>query len=276
MTSEPGYTATPQHQSETAYTATPQHQPEPTAAKPAKPARLWLPIALVCLFWAVYCVGRWTEFGVGLGFMGFLIQLATVALVMLVFVGWWLFSRSMRLGDRLFILGAAVLVGIAAAFLSDRGLIIFMLLLGLPLVLSAWTAGLLATRNRSPRVRCLVLVAAICLIWAAFPFFRMDGLGGDFQPTLHWRWQPSGEDLYKAELKQKGQTAAPVLTEAAAVHPGDWPGFRGPNRDGESKRRSPRHGRERRPRLGWSGRGELGRRGHRRRSWATDCSLRSR
>jgi outer membrane protein assembly factor BamB len=236
MTSETGYTATPQHQperpTETGYTATPQHQPErPTPA--VKPSRLWLPIALVCLFWAVYCVGRWTEFGVGLGFMGFLIQLATVALVTLVFVGWWLFSRTMRLGDRLFVFGAAVLVGIGAAFLSDRGLIIFLLLLGLPLVLTAWTLGLLATRNQAPRTRCIVLVAAICLIWAAFPFFRMDGLGGDFQPTLHWRWQPSGEDLYKAELKQKGETAAPVLPELASLRPGDWPGFRGPNRDGE-------------------------------------------
>jgi len=117
--------------SETAYTATPQHQPEPVVALP-KPSRLWLPIALVCLFWAVYSFMRWTEFGIGLGFMGFLIQLATVALVTLVFVVWWFSSRTMRLGDRFFVFGTAVLVGIGAAFLSDRGLLIFLLMLGLP------------------------------------------------------------------------------------------------------------------------------------------------
>jgi outer membrane protein assembly factor BamB len=219
--------------SETAYTATPQHPPEPVAAPLPKPSHLWLPIALICLVWAVYCIGRWTEFGVGFGFMGFLIQLATVALVTLAFVGWWLVSSSMRLSDRLFVFGTAVVVGIAAVFLSDRGLGIFLLLLGVPLVLTAWTLGLLATRNRAPRTRRLVLVAAICLIWAAFPLFGMDGIGGDFQPNLRWRWQPSSEELYQAELKQKGQTAAPVLAESASLHPGDWPGFRGPNRDGD-------------------------------------------
>jgi outer membrane protein assembly factor BamB len=218
--------------SETSHTATSPHQPEFKPA-PSKPARLWLPMALVCLFWAVYCIGRWTEFGVSLGFMGFLIQLATVAVITLVFVGWWMVSRSMRLTDRLFVFGAAVLVGIGSAFLSDRGLVIFLLLVGLPLVLTAWTFGLLATRNQSPRTRRFVLVAAICLIWAGFPFFRMDGLGGDFQPTLHWRWQATGEDLYKVELKQKGETAPPVLPESAILRPGDWPGFRGPNRDSD-------------------------------------------
>jgi outer membrane protein assembly factor BamB len=218
--------------SETASTATPQHQPEPLAALP-KRSRLWLPIALVILFWAVYSVMHWTEFGVGLGYMGFLIQMATITLVTLVFAIWWFFSRSMRLRDRFLIFGAAVLVGIGAAFLSDRRLEIFLLMLGVPLVLTAWTLGLLATGNRSPSTRRLVLVAAICLIWGAFLLFGADGLGGDFQPTLRWRWQPTGEEVYQAELKQKGETAAPVLDQSVSIHPGDWPGFRGPNRDGD-------------------------------------------
>jgi outer membrane protein assembly factor BamB len=219
--------------SETAQTATPQRQPEPVTAAPPKPARLWLPIALVCLFWTVYSVMRWTEFGIGLGFMGFLIQMATVALVTLAFVVWWLTSRTMRLRDRFFVFGAVVLVGIATAFLTDRGLEVFLLMLGLPLVLTGWTLGLLATRNRSPRTRRLVLVAAICLIWAAFPVLGSNGIGGDFQPNFRWRWQATGEELYQAELKQKGETAAPVLNQAASLQSGDWPGFRGPNRDGD-------------------------------------------
>jgi len=78
-----------------------------------------------------------------------------------------------------------------------------------------------------------VLVAAICLIWAAFPFFGSDGVGGDFQPTLRWRWQATGEELYQAELKRNAETAAPVLSQSVSLHPGDWSGFRGPNRDGE-------------------------------------------
>jgi outer membrane protein assembly factor BamB len=188
---------------------------------------------LLGLFWTIYSVWRWTELGAELGFMGFLILLGVGGLTTFLFVLWWLAASRARWAERFLVFGAAVCFGLGAAFLADKWLGPFLLLPGLPLMLSAWTLGLVVARTWPPRRRCVSLVGVLGLSWGAFLLVRGEGMGGDGQMTLRWRWSPTPEQEYLAELARTGQPAAPAVPRRELrLGPGDWPGFRGPNRDG--------------------------------------------
>jgi outer membrane protein assembly factor BamB len=65
----------------------------------------------------------------------------------------------------------------------------------------------------------------------------MEGLAGDGNPDIRWRWSRSGEDMFPAERAQSIGDAGELRTDVASVEarrlePGDWPGFRGPTHDG--------------------------------------------
>src|SRR5262249_39307377 len=198
------------------------------------PPRLWPPFVLLGCFWAVYVVWRWTDLGITFGFLGFLVLMAIGALVTLLFVIWWLAASRVPWAERLLMLGTAVLAGLGAALLSDRSVGTVMVLPGLPLVLTAWAVVLLAARRQSSRARRLVLAAALCLTWGAFTLVRTEGSAGDGQPVVRWRWRPTAEEIYLAGLGRDGETAAALsLRPAMRLQPGDWPGFRGANRDGD-------------------------------------------
>jgi outer membrane protein assembly factor BamB len=145
-------------------------------------------------------------------------------------------GSRLGLGERLLILGAAVVMGIGTVFLSHKSLGPFLLLPGLPLVLTTWTLGLLLARGWPAAMRRFVMAGALALTWGAFLLIRTQGMGGDGQFALRWRWTQSPEELYLAEMQQNGDGTAPSSPQAApTLQPGDWPGFRGPDRDGNRR-----------------------------------------
>src|SRR5262249_48428217 len=65
---------------------------------------------------------------------------------------------------------------------------------------------------------------------------RTAGMGGDGQFALRWRWSLTPEQLYLAEQGQTGEATAPPTAEPPpSLREGDWPGFRGPDRDGNRR-----------------------------------------
>jgi outer membrane protein assembly factor BamB len=195
--------------------------------------RIWPPILLLGIFWIMYSVLRWTELGNSLGFTGWLFLLAVGALATLLFAVWWLAASRVAWAERLLVFGTAVLAGVGVAILSDKSAGAFLPNPGLPLVLTAWTLSLVTVRKWRPRLRRLVLVGVLCLSWGAFLLIRTEGVGGDFQLALRWRWTLTPEEKYLGEGDHAGKTAAPPVGQPTLkLGPGDWPGFRGPNRDG--------------------------------------------
>jgi hypothetical protein len=163
--------------------------------------------------------------------MGFLILLSIEALVTLLFIVWWMFASHVGLGERLLVLGTAVVATIAAVFLSDKTVAPFLLAPGWPLVLTAGTLALLVVRKW--RARGLVLVSVLALSCGALTLIRGEGMAGDGQLALRWRWSLTPEQLYVAAQGPSAEPAVVPLAEAAlSLQPGDWPAFRGPNRDG--------------------------------------------
>ena len=213
-------------------TDTPQEtgarQPEVTAAQPTMPPRVGPAVVLVGLLWISYVAVSWADVSM---FVVFLARLAGCALLILLFSGWWFFNRRIGRAERLLGFGAAGLGGVVAALLSgEKANLIGWLLLSLPVVFTAWAAWLVVARRASARTRRLGLAAVLVLTWGAFTLIRTDGLWGDGGMVLHWRWTPTSENLYLEDLANRARDER--RRERLALRPGDWPGFRGPERDG--------------------------------------------
>ncbi|HEV2984738.1 MAG TPA: PQQ-binding-like beta-propeller repeat protein, partial [Vicinamibacterales bacterium] len=151
---------------------------------------------------------------------------------------------------------------------AGMGRLIF--ILPLPYLTLALVAWAVATRHLQDGARRASLVAAIMLACAPFALIRTAGVKGGAASEFHWRWTPTPEQLLLAQGEDepkplppstapassaapaeiptettaakasvapaapaapavaKIEAAAPAVTET----PAEWPGFRGPGRDG--------------------------------------------
>jgi outer membrane protein assembly factor BamB len=74
------------------------------------------------------------------------------------------------------------------------------------------------------------MVATILLACGVFTLLRTGGMSGDGDSDFHWRWTPTPEERLLALADD--ELAAHRSTPTAANPGANWPGFRGPDRDG--------------------------------------------
>jgi len=185
----------------------------------------------------------------GIGMLGAIVGTLAAAV-------WWLFFSRARRYERWGVMVLLLVAWFAMRPLLDKS-IIGGAMGGLPVLtfpvllvgLALWAA---ATQNVSVGMRRLSLVAAIGIASGLCTLVKTEGIrGGFFQ--FHWRWTPSPEEL----LLASGDDVSPIPAAPASVAnsevaptvkanadtatiptppaPGklaDWPGFRGPGRDG--------------------------------------------
>jgi outer membrane protein assembly factor BamB len=212
----------------------PQSQPIP--ASPHTRLRLWPGIVLVAVLWLV-------RVGASIGesaMIGFFVGMLIVPLVVLVgIVLWWLFASRLRWSDRLLVIGAfaAATAGtMAAADTSFRG--VALVVYALPAALSAWLGWLVLSFLFPWPVRRAGLLLVFIAVAVGCSLLRIDGVDGSFAAKFNWRWTPTPEQKLLAELKSKPaqqsdiQRATPQGHADISGQVGDWPGFRGPQRDG--------------------------------------------
>jgi outer membrane protein assembly factor BamB len=138
-----------------------------------------------------------------------------------------------------------------------------------PALSVALVGAVVASRRLSSGGRRTAIAAAILLACGMFTLLRTGGISGGGISDLHWRWTPSPEEKLLARAADEPFTAATVVppastttveeaprepltktADAPAALPspaatktslpastatkvlGDWPGFRGPHRDG--------------------------------------------
>jgi outer membrane protein assembly factor BamB len=144
--------------------------------------------------------------------------------------------------------------------------------LAVPALALAFVAWAAATRHLADRTRRSTMIATILLACGAWTLVRTGGFTGDFDHDFAWRWSPTPEERLLAtdkgvppppeplkEAPAAGASAPPPLPSASPAvgsqeerptpQPGesgapappaasetetaaDWPGFRGPRRDG--------------------------------------------
>ncbi len=185
---------------------------------------------------------------------------------------WWLFFSRALLAEKL---GALALIAIAVALTPrilhpsiNNGMMGFMFYMyaipvfSLALVLGVCAAHRLATGPRRATIAAAILAGSLfCAL------FRTDGVTGEGQAQLAWRWTPTAEQKLLAraaivpaaalpaapvakELPKEQPIAAPAAETPAKVPAAvkvpapvpatrpvpstreSWTGFRGPNRDG--------------------------------------------
>jgi len=194
--------------------------------------RLWPALVIVALQWLLI---KGPTFIIEGGFTTFMLMFWTPMAAVLALVIWWLFFSRVRWFDRLLVLLVFVAGGAWARYLIHPSYAMGFLMYGLPVVTTVWVVWLLATGWLTWRVREVGLVLALVLAWGYHTLIRFDGVDGGFNAEISWRWSPTAEDKYLAEkASAKPADVGPVAAGLPVkLEPGDWPGFRGPARDGK-------------------------------------------
>ncbi len=233
---------------------------------PQRPLRLWPGVlAAVLLILLRYVVPTVVPEGFVFGLIG------GVVCVLAIVVWWLFFSRAPwfeRVGAIVLIVvamyAAARVIHVSLASGADGKLFPF---LAVPVVSLAMVAGAAASRRFSAGARRALLVVAILLACGAWTLLRTGGMTGDLNFELHWRWTPTPEERLLAQARIEPAALPPAPAEArkkppvakadekptalratpptapsrAALKPAapaavgieaEWPGFRGPHRDG--------------------------------------------
>ena len=202
---------------------------EPTQQKPL---RLWPGVVIVMLQWLVwYALPLYMTEVMAMAVSVFGGLVGGLAVIV-----WWAFFSRVPRSERW---GAVVLMIVALVttpfFLHVSiktglgGVMFFMYavpVLSLGLVLWA-----LVSRRLPNRPRRIVLVVTILLTCGVWTLVRSDSLIGPASADFAWRWTESAEERLLAQAKDEPM-ALLADQEAAAETGANWPGFRGPNRDG--------------------------------------------
>ncbi|MGH9671828.1 MAG: PQQ-binding-like beta-propeller repeat protein, partial [Bryobacteraceae bacterium] len=217
-----------------------------------KPLRLWPGVAAVVLLWLA-------RFGLKAaipGFRGFSLGMMWSFGAALAVVLWWVFFSRAPWSDRL---GAIVLM-IGALFgtwqLKHESMgPLWLVGYAVPVLCLALVAGAAASRRLPDGPRRVTMAASILLACGMWTLVRTEGISGDHVAEFSWRWAKSSEErlLSKAGrepaalpsaraapetpkervvTKSPDQPAGLPSASARGKPAGDWPGFRGPGRDG--------------------------------------------
>lgn len=193
---------------------------------------LWPAVVMVVAYWTFHFTFQAMEVST---FVRFITRMGAHALLFFTFLGWWCVNGRIPRFHRFAALAFAVAGGVAANYFMHPSLgVVGVLTTGIAYVATVWVLSLLLLSRASPALRWSVWAAAVLLVWGSLCLLRMDGLSGEQVAAIHWRWEPSSEDLFLAEQKARaGVAPAKSRTEALLeAEPGDWVAFRNIGRDG--------------------------------------------
>jgi outer membrane protein assembly factor BamB len=226
--------------------------------------RLWPGVVLVALQWLGWVVvpraaGDFTLYGI----------LGALACGPAILLWWTFFSRAPwadRLGGLALVIGAMAVTPRLLHESVARGNMGYQFFLwAIPAVSLALVASAVAGRRLADGPRRALMAAAILLACGAFTLLRSKGVTGSGMPEFTWRWTPSAEERLLAqapplppaapakealeparaaapaeptpapgarEADPAPAVAVPIASATAPEPPAEWPGFRGPRRDG--------------------------------------------
>lgn len=226
--------------------------------------RLWPGVVAVVLQWFVWLVlPLAVPETTGIGILGGLLG----GLAVLV---WWAFFSRWPRSERWAAVALMVIAVAVTPWILDKSIATGMrgmmfVLYVIPVLSLALVVWAVASRGLSDTPRRAMMVTAIVAACGFFALLRTDGITGGGRAELTWRWSKTSEQqllaraggepaaLPAAVTKQASRNeqppaarsgdeppaptraAVPVVPptpRVAALTPVDWPGFRGPRRDG--------------------------------------------
>ena len=153
----------------------------------------------------------------------------------LAFIIWWLFfSRAHKL-DRWMAFALMVVSLYLTSLLihesiSTGGQGMMFVIFSIPVLCLAFILWAVLSRRLKLSYRRISMVITIFIATFGWALFRTDGITGDFKMDLAWRWSKTSEE----RLLENGfdETSKYFATPAVLSSEAEWPGFRGPKRDG--------------------------------------------
>ena len=180
-----------------------------------------------------------------------------LASALAVFVWWLFFSRaawSERLGIvALMVVAVAVTYRLVDPSIAGGAMGYMLTLFSLPALAAGLGVAVFLSRHATASTRRASIVIGVAMACGYFTTLRTDGMWNG-SPQLHWRWTPTAEELLLAKSENALPAAPAAATATAAASdpaalaavpapvapsppvetatPAEWPGFRGPSRDG--------------------------------------------
>jgi outer membrane protein assembly factor BamB len=158
-------------------------------------------------------------------------------LTLIALVVWWLWGSRLPWTDRwLGLLACGATAAAVWPFYHSSFNLYGIPIYALPIVTTAWVLWLLVTPFLHWPIRRVGLLIVFLLAWGYFTLVRFEGIYGNMSATFRYRWEPSAEEKFKAERAARKPMSEPgadaLTTTVLKLQPGDWPGFRGSERDG--------------------------------------------
>jgi len=182
---------------------------------PQKPLRLWPGVVAVALQWLAWLVlpavvPEWA----GAGIIG-------AAVFGLVIVVWWLFFSRAPWSDRLGAIVLMVVAVFATSFLVHESIAngmmgLMLVVYSIPAQSLALVAGAAASRRLSSGLRRATVVATVLVACGTFTLIRTNGVTGDADSDLEWRWTETPEQRL---LAQAGDEPVALPSAPAAATP---------------------------------------------------------
>jgi outer membrane protein assembly factor BamB len=193
-----------------------------------KPLRLWPGVVAAVLLCLVrFVVPAVVPGAFGVGILGGLVGALAI-------VVWWTFFSRAPWSERLGALALMIVAFVATSrvihvSIATGAMGMLFVISAIPVLSVAFVAWAVASRRLSDGVRRASMVATILLACGAWTLLRTDGITGGGGPQWAWRWTKTPEQRL---LAQAGDEPLAVPSAPAAAQRADWPGFRGPDRNG--------------------------------------------
>ena len=156
---------------------------------------------------------------------------------------WWLFFSRAHWAERL---GAVALMIAALAAtpiilhesIATAGMGMLFFFYAAPVLSLAFVVWAVVTRRITGGLRWVTMVVTILLACGVWALFRTGGITNDLDSDFAWRWTATPEERLLAQAGDEPMTLPPAPTaveagsETGPETAADWPGFRGPERDG--------------------------------------------
>ena len=213
--------------------AAPAESNSPVRPSVARTLRVWPALFLVVLMIVARFVPAYLEGGLAKYWM---VAMMGPMVCCLLLVLWWLAASRATWKERgLGFLGLIAVFALTLVLVEPLMRGPGTIYVTLPMGMTGFVVGAAWFQKRRPVTRTS---AALLLATAGFGFsalLRNDGMNGEYQLTLHWRWSRTAEaQLLAAETSGSPAAkpkSAPVETNLALAKP-EWSGFRGADRSG--------------------------------------------
>lgn len=153
---------------------------------------------------------------------------------LLIIVWWAFFSRAPRT-ERLIAVVFIIATFIITPYMLHESIVTSMMgmmfpIFSLPTLSLAFVIWAVASRHMPSSLQRTTMIATIVLASCAWALVKTGGFDGNLQHDFSWRWADTHEDRLLAQTSDASMANTSVAI--AANTEADWPGFRGPNRDG--------------------------------------------